>query len=47
MFSYGREADDRLLFYVNHAVKVESFEKVIIATTDTDIFKSALYYFKQ
>lgn len=41
------ETDDRLLFYVNHAVKVESFEKVIIAAADTDIFKSALYYFKQ
>ena len=41
------EADDRLLFYVSHAVEVESFEKVIIAGADTDIFKSTLYCFKQ
>ena len=32
------EADDRILFHVNHGVKVEKFRSVIIASPDTDIF---------
>ena len=32
------EADDRILFRVNHGVKVEKFRSVIIASPDMDIF---------
>ena len=41
------EPDDRLMFHINHAVRVENFTKVIIAATDTDIFVSALHHFAQ
>ena len=41
------EADDRILFYVNHGVKVEKFRSVIIASPDTDIFICSIYHFNR
>ena len=39
------EADDRIMFLVNHAVKVDKFSKVVIASSDTDVFMCAPYHF--
>ena len=39
------EVDDRILFYVNHTVKVDKYSKVVIASSDTDVFVNALYHF--
>ena len=37
--------DDRIMFHVNHTVKVDNFSKVIIDSTDSDVFVCALYHF--
>ena len=29
------EADDRILFYVSHAIKVDRYQKIVIASPDT------------
>ena len=39
------EVDDQIMFHINHAVKVDKFSKVVIASFDTDVFVCALYYF--
>ena len=39
------EADDRVFFHVNHAVKVGYYRSIVIASADTDIFVSATYHF--
>ena len=31
------EADDRLLFHSNHALKINNYKKLIIASSDTDV----------
>ena len=41
------EADDRILFHVNHAVKVGRFDSVTIASPDTDVFVSAIHHFSK
>ena len=41
------EAYDRIMFHVNHAVKVDKFSKVVIASSDTDVFVCALYHFSR
>ena len=33
------------MFHVNHAVKVDKFSKVVITSSDTDVFVCALYHF--
>ena len=40
------EADHRIMFHANHALTVESHEKLIIASADTDVFVCALYHFR-
>ena len=37
--------DDRIMFHVNHTVKVDNFSKVMIASTDADVSVCALYHF--
>ena len=32
------EADDRIMFHINHKVIIDQFRKVIVASADTDIF---------
>ena len=39
------EADDRIMFHLNHAVKVDRFEAAHVMTGDTDIFVNLMYYF--
>ena len=42
---YHERADDWIIFHVNHAVKVDTFLKVVIISSDTDVFVWALYHF--
>ena len=41
------EADARILFHVNHGIKVEKCRSVIIASPDTDIFICSIYHFNR
>ena len=36
--SNHEEADDRILFHINQAVVVDHFNRVIVASADTDVF---------
>ena len=38
------EADDRIIFHVNHAVKLENYSKIIIASSDTDVLINSIYH---
>ena len=40
-----KEADDRMMYHLNQSTKDEGFEKVIIASTDTDVFMCVVYHF--
>ena len=39
------ESDDRMLFHADHAIKIENFKKIIIASPDTDVLVSAVHHF--
>ena len=39
------EADDRIFFHANNAIKIGNYVSVVIASPDTDIFVSALHHF--
>ena len=39
------EADDRIFFHANHAIKIKNYGSVVIASPDTDTFVSALHNF--
>ena len=39
------EADDRILFHINHGVVIQNFESVIVASEDTDVFVGLLHHF--
>lgn len=41
------EADDRIMYHVNQAVNNERFERVIIASADTDVFVCSMYHFNR
>ena len=41
------EADEQILYHINHAIQYESYTKVVLAATDTDIFISLLYHYQQ
>ncbi len=38
------EADDRIMFHVNHAVVVDKFQRVVVASSDTDIFICLVFH---
>ena len=38
------EADDRIMIHINHAVKDESFDCVLVNSQDSDIFVDLLYH---
>ena len=38
------EANDRIMLYIDDAVRVD-YEKIIIASPDTDVFVTALYHY--
>ena len=40
------EADDRIMFHINHAVIIDQFHKVIVASADTDVFICLMYHFR-
>ena len=41
------EAEERILFHINHAIKTEHYRKIMAAATDTNIFISLLHYYQQ
>ena len=41
------EADDRIFFHANHAIKVGKYSSVVIASPDTDIFVAATHHFNK
>ena len=41
------EADYRMTYHLNQSIKDEGFEKVIIASADTDVFICAVYHFNR
>ena len=40
------EADDRIMFHLNHAVKVDRFDAAHVMTGDTYIFVNLMYHFR-
>ena len=40
------EADDRIMFHISHAVVIDQFHKVIVASADTDVFICFMYHFR-
>ena len=41
------EADDRMIFHVHQSVTSKKFERVIIASGDTDVFACSIYHFNR
>ena len=39
------EADGRIFFHANHAIKIGNYGSVVMASPDTDIFLSTLHHF--
>ena len=44
-----KEADNKILFHINHFIlimpsKMKSIKKIIVASTDTDVFVSCLFH---
>ena len=40
------EADDRIMFHINHADIIDQFQKVIVSSADTDVFICLIYHFR-
>ena len=40
------EADDHIMFHVNHAVKIGNFRGIAIASPDTDVLVAAIHHNK-
>ena len=38
------EADNRVLFHINHAIKDENYTKIIVASPDTDVLGSCFFH---
>ena len=41
------EADDRIFYHLNHSIKDESFQKVVIASAVTYVFVCAIYHYNR
>ena len=41
------EADDRIMFQVNHAVKIGDFRSIAIASPDTDVLVAAIHHYNK
>ena len=39
-----KEADNRILFHINHAIKDKNYTKIIIPSPDTDVFVSCFFH---
>ena len=39
------EADDRIMYHISHAVKVDRYQRAVVALADTDVFLCLLYNF--
>ena len=40
-----KEADDCIFYYLNHSIKDDGFQKVVIASSETDIFIYTIYHY--
>ena len=41
------EADDRIMYHVNHAVAIDNFTRMIVASADTDVPVCLMYHFSR
>ena len=41
------EADDRMMFHVDHGIRVDKFQNVVVASSDTDVFICLVYHFSR
>ena len=41
------EADDCIMFYVNHAVKIGNFRGIAIASPETDVLVAAIHHYNK
>ena len=41
------EADDRIMYHLSHVVKSNHFQKIIVASPDTDVFVCVIHHFNQ
>jgi len=41
------EADDRMMFHINHAIQIDRFKKIIVASPDTDVFVNLVHHFSK
>ena len=39
------EADDRLMFHINHSITIDNHQEIVLASADTDIFVCSLFHF--
>ena len=47
LYSEHEEADDRLLYHINHAIKEDHHNRVIVAPPDTDVFVCLVHHFNR
>ena len=43
----NEEADDRIFYHSNHSIKDDGFQKVVIASADTDVFICTIYHYNR
>ena len=41
------KVDDCIFYHLNHSIKDDGFQKVVIASADTDVFISAMYHYNR
>ena len=44
---FHEEADDRIMYHLSHAVKMDKYRSVIISSPDTDVLVCAIYNFSK
>ena len=47
LYSEHEEADNRLLYKINHSIKVEKYARVIVVTPHADVFVSLKHHFNR
>ena len=45
LYCEHEEADERLLYHINHAIKKDDHNRVIVASPDTDVFVCLVHHF--
>ena len=39
------EADDRMMFHINHGIKVANYKRVIVSSSDTDVYICLIFHY--